>query len=206
MTDDGSVVVIKGGEGEKIQSGKFPMAGDGWCIITAKYEGTTVGIFIAYLATEGMISQDAQIGGLLPMMLEPGEATVVKTRGSLKNEDYVIYLEEADGPWTITIQRSPVPEPVSGDSTFSGPRGNHVTPYFHLDQGYATFVCNQKAENRSSMGIELINADTGEFVTLLTDNTSNQYESRTETVDVPATGNYIMKVYSSGDWDITYSQ
>jgi len=210
VTDTGSKITINGGNGEKVASDPFTLSKDGWYIITATYNGPTMSDFIANVVTQKDIDADSQtVEGLLPMMLDPGTATVIVTKGTYESADYKLYIQKAEGPWTVEIQKSPVPQP-SGLTSFSHKASvstTSVTPFFALKQGTVTFTVTQHIDtSKFEMPIEvdLINADTGELATYVVHNGDD--ETQTATYDVPADGNYIMEVSCGGDWEISFTE
>ena len=152
-----------------------------------------------------MISHKETIGGLLTNWIGPNTTEKIRSKGSTKSEDYMIYLEDAEGPWTIEILKSPKPAPVSSNTTFSGTT-NKVTPFFHLKKGSAKFTMHQKLKGRFSSRLEvvLINADIGVFVSYLCHNATDP--TQTANVDVPAAGTYILEVSGGDSWDISHEQ
>jgi hypothetical protein len=209
VTDTASKVTITGGSGEKLTSDSFKLSKDGWYIITIKYSAAGVTNFIADVVTQADIDNDETVAGLLPMMLESGTDTIIETKGSYQSDDYKVYLEKAEGPWSIEIQKSPAPQP-SGQTSFSHKASDSlssVTPYFALKQGTATFTITQHIDTskwQTPIEAKLVNADTGELATYLVHNTDD--ETQTATYDVPADGNYIMEVTCGGDWEIAYTE
>lgn len=208
VTQAGNKITIAGGNANKLVSDKFPMDKDAWYMITYEYKGPSMSNFITEIATPEAITADEAIGGLLPMLLEPGKGTIIKSKGTYKTTDYQLLAETCNGPWTVVIEKSPAPTP-SGQTSFSHKYSdsyNSVTPYFHLNQGSATFTVNQQLSGEYSVPAEvtLINADTGELVAYVTRNDNGA--TITDTEDIPAAGNYIMQVTCSGDWQISFTQ
>jgi hypothetical protein len=198
-------IVITGGRGKKITSDKFALSKDGWYILKISYTGAEISTCQLSLATQAMVTAKDTIGGLLTNWMGPSTTEKIKYRGSLKSDDYMIFVDEADGPWTVEILKSPKPEPVSGDLTFSGTT-DKVTPFFHLRAGSATFTMNQKLKGRFSSRLEvnLVNADTGAYVTNLCHN-STEPTPRAK-VDISEAGNYILEVIGGDTWEISYAQ
>ncbi len=208
VAQSGNTVTISGGKANKLVSDKFPMDKDAWYMITYDYKGPSMSNFIAEISTPDLIAKDEAIGGLLPMLLEPGKGTIIKGKGTYKSEDYQLLADTCGGPWTVTIVKSPAPSP-SGQASFShkvADSYNSVSPYFNLKKGTATFTVNQQLPSQyaASADVQLYNADTGEWAA---DVTHNDNEATiTRTVDVPADGNYILGVTCGGDWQISFTQ
>ena len=198
-------VTITGDKGKKIASDKFALSKDGWYIIKVSYTGADVSVCQLSLVTQKMITDKETIGGLLTNWIGPNTTEKIRSTGSAKSEDYMIYLEDAEGPWTIEILKSPKPAPVSSNTTFSGTT-NKVTPFFHLKKGSTKFTMHQKLKGRFSSRLEvvLINANTGVFVSYLCHNATDP--TQTANVDVPAAGTYILEVSGGDSWDISYKQ
>jgi hypothetical protein len=198
-------IVITGGRGHKIASDKFALSEDGWYILKVSYTGAEISTCQLSLATQAMISAKETIGGLLTNWIGPSTTEKIRFRGSVKSDDYMIFVDDAEGPWTVEILKSPKPEPVSGDLTFSRTT-NKVTPFFHLKAGSATFTMNQKLKGRFSSRLEvnLVNADTGAYVTNLCHNSTDP--TQTAKVDIKEAGNYILEVIGGDTWDISYAQ
>jgi hypothetical protein len=210
VVDTASKVTVTGGNGEKVTSDAFALSKDGWYIITTTYNGPTMSDFIANVITQKGIDEDAQtVEGLLPMMLNPDKATLIITKGTYDSGDYKVYVQKAQGPWTVEIQKSPVPQP-SGLTSFSHKASDSTTsvsPFFALKQGTVTFTVTQHIDtSKFEMPIEvkLVNADTGELATYVVHNGDD--ETQTATYDVPADGNYIMEVTCGGDWEISFTE
>jgi hypothetical protein len=198
-------VTITGDKGKKIASDKFALSKDGWYIIKISYTGANVSVCQLSLVTQKMITDKETIGGLLTNWIGPNTTEKIRSKGSAKSEDYMIYLEDAEGPWTIEILKSPKPAPVSSNTTFSGTT-NKVTPFFHLKKGSVKFTMQQKLKGRFSSRLEvvLINADTGVFVSYLCHNATEP--TQTAKADVAAAGTYILEVSGGDSWDISYKQ
>jgi hypothetical protein len=150
-----------------------------------------------------MITDKETIGGLLTNWMGPMTTEKIRFKGSANSEDYMIYVEDAGGPWTIEILKNPKPIPVSSKTTFNGTT-NKVTPFFHLNKGSAVFTMHQKLKGQfsSRLEINLINADRGVFVTNLCHNATEP--TQTAKADIPATGNYILEVSGGDNWDVSY--
>lgn len=198
-------ITITGGKSTKIASDKFALSKDGWYIIKISYTGAAYSICQLSLVTQSMITDKQTIAGLLTNWMGPNTTEKIQHKGSLKSEDYMIYVERADGPWTIEILKSPKPTPVSISTTFSGTT-NKVTPFFHLKKGPAKFTMHQKLKGQfsSRLEIDLINADTGVFVSYLCHNATEP--TQTATADIPAAGNYILEVTGGDSWDVSFTQ
>jgi hypothetical protein len=198
-------ITIAGDKGKKIASDKFALNKDEWYIIKVSFTGVDVSVCQLSLVTQKMITDKETIGGLLTNWIGPNTTEKIRSKGSTKSEDYMIYLEDAEGPWTIEILKSPKPAPVSSNTTFSGTT-NKVTPFFHLKKGSAKFTMHQKLKGRFSSRLEvvLINADIGVFVSYLCHNATDP--TQTANVDVPAAGTYILEVSGGDSWDISHEQ
>jgi hypothetical protein len=198
-------VTVTGGKGGKIASDKFSLSKDGWYIIKISYTGAPVSTCQLSLVTQAMITGKETIGGMLTNWMGPSTTEKILHQGSVKSDDYMIYVDEAEGPWTVEILKSPKPTPVSAETTFSGTT-NKVTPFFHLKAGAATFTMNQKPKGQFSarLAVDLVNADTGAHVSYLCHNSTQP--TQTAKADIPAEGNYVLEVIGGDTWDISYSQ
>jgi hypothetical protein len=198
-------ITITGGKGKKIASDKFTLSKDGWYIIKILYTGADISVCQLSLVTQTMITAKQTVGGLLTNWIGPNTVEIIQHKGAVKSEDYMIYVDDAGGPWTVEIFKSPKPTPVSSNTAFSGTT-NKVTPYFHLKKGSAKFMMHQKLKGRFSprLEVELINADTGTFVRYLCHNTIEP--TQTAAADIPADGNFILEVSGGDNWDVSYSQ
>jgi len=198
-------IVITGGQGKKITSDRFALSKDGWYILKISYTGAEISTCQLSLATQAMVTAKDTVGGLITNWMGPSTSEKIECQGWLKSDDYMIFVDEADGPWTVEILKSPKPEPVSGDLTFSGTTGK-VTPFFHLKAGSATFTMNQKLKGRFSARLEvnLVNADTGAYVTNLCHNSTNP--TLTAKVNISNAGTYILEVIGGDTWEISYAQ
>ena len=198
-------ITIVGGRGKRIASDKFALSKDGWYIIKISYTGAKISTCQLSLVTQAMITAKPTIGEMLTNWMEPNTTEKILHQGMVKSEDYLIYVDEAEGPWTVEILKSPKPTPVSGDTTFSGTT-DKVTPFFHLKTGSAKFTMNQKRKGRFSARLEvnLINADTGAHVSNLCHNAVEPTQNAT--VEIREAGNYILEVIGGDTWDISYAQ
>ncbi|MGD0591998.1 MAG: hypothetical protein ABSA44_14555 [Bacteroidota bacterium] len=198
-------ITITGGKGKKIASDKFALNKDGWYIIKTSYTGADVSVCQLSLVTQTMITNKQTIGGLLTNWIGPNTTEKIQHKGSVKSEDYMIYVEDAGGPWTAEILKSPKPTPISSNTTFTGTT-NKVTPFFHLKKGSAKFTMHQKLKGKfsSRLEIDLINADTGAFVSYLCHNAIEP--TQTAKADIPAAGTYILEVSGGDNWDVSYAQ
>lgn len=208
VAQSGNKITITGGNANKLVSDAFPMDKDAWYMITYDYRGPEWSNFIAMISTPEYIENDEAIGGLLPMLLEPGKGTIIKEKGVYKSTDYKLLADTCGGPWTVVIEKSPAPV-ASGQTSFSHKEAdsyNSVTPYFHLNKGTAAFTVNQQLSGKYSTpaDVNLYNADTGEYVANIAHNDNSP--TITWDVDVPADGNYIIGVSCGGDWQISFTQ
>jgi hypothetical protein len=203
VTQTADKITITGDKGEKIASEKFALSKDEWYIIKISYTGAAASICQLSLATQKMITDKETIGGLLTNWMGPNTTEKIRFKGSTKSEDYMIYIENAGGPWTIEILKNPKPTPVSSKTTFNG-TSSKVTPFFHLKKGAAAFTMHQKLKGQFSARLEvvLINADLGVFVNYLCHNATEP--TQTANVDIPAAGTYILEVSGGDSWDISY--
>ena len=198
-------VVITGGRGKRIASDKFALSKDGWYIIRTSYTGAEISTCQLSLVTQAMITAKQTIVEMLTNWMGPNTTEKILHQGLVKSEDHMIYVDEAEGPWTVEILKSPKPTPVSGDTTFSGTT-NKVTPFFHLKAGSAKFTMNQKRKGQFSPRLEvnLINADTGAHVSNLCHNAVEPTQNAK--VDIREAGNYILEVIGGDTWDVSYTQ
>jgi hypothetical protein len=198
-------ISILGGKGRRIASDKFSLSKDGWYILKVSYSGAEVSTCQLSLVTQAMIAAKETIGGMLTNWIGPNTTEKIRHQGSVESADYSIYVDEAEGPWTVEILKSPKPTPVSGDTTFRGTT-NKVTPFFHLKAGAAKFTMLQKLQGRfsSRLAVELINADTGAFVSSLCHNATEP--TQTATVDLSEAGNFILEVIGGDTWEVSYTQ
>jgi hypothetical protein len=209
VTQSGNTITITGKNANKVASESFPLDNNAWYMISYEYQtSATIGNFIVELATPADIAADEAVGGLLPMLMETGKGTIIESKGTYKSTDYQLFADSCDGPWKVTIVKSPTPAP-SGQTSFShkvDDSYNSVTPYFHLNKGTATFTVNQQLKNSYSTpaSVDLFNADTGAYVASITHN--NNEATITDTEDIEADGNYIIHVACGGDWQISFTQ
>ncbi len=198
-------IIVTGGKGRNIASGRFALSKDGWYVIKISYTGAEVSVCQLSLATQAMVAAKQTIGGLLTNWMGPNTTEMIRHRGSVMSDDYVVYVDDAEGPWTVEILKSPKPAPVSGDTTFSGTT-DKVTPFFHLNAGPARFTMNQKRKGQFSSRIEvnLVNADTGAYVGNLCHNATEPTQKAS--VDIREAGNYILEVIGGDTWDVSYTQ
>jgi hypothetical protein len=117
----------------------------------------------------------------------------------------MIYVDEADGPWSVEILKNPKPIPVSTNTVFSGTT-NKVSPFFHLKKGSAKFTMHQKPNGRfpSRLEVTLYNADNGTLVNYLCHNSTEATQTATE--DIKAAGNYVLGIIGGDSWDVSYTQ
>ena len=199
-------MTITGGVGKKMTSDKFSLSKDGWYIIKTTYTGADISDFLSAIVTPQMITDDETVGGQLTLWMGPNTATTFKEKGSYDTGDHMVYIEQADGPWSIVIEKSPTPSPVSSDTKFSG-SGDTITPFFHMTKGTANFVVNQKLPSGNfnvPLEATLYNADTGELVDYITHNDDDA--QITDSVDVPADGDYVITTAGSGSYDISFTE
>jgi hypothetical protein len=205
VTQTAEKITITGDKGKKINSDKFTLSKDGWYIIKIAYTGPDVSICQLSLATQKMVTDKETVGGLLTNWMEPMTTEKILSKGAAKSEDYMIYVDDAEGPWTIEILKSPKPKPLSDKTTFSGTT-NKVTPFFHLNKGSAAFTMHQKLKGQwsSRLEINLYDATTGKFVDNLCHNsTTPTLDSK---VDVPEAGPYVLEVIGGDSWDVSFKQ
>jgi hypothetical protein len=205
VTQTANKITITGDKGKKIASDKFAFSKDGWYIIKVSYTGVDVSICQLSLITQKMITDKETVGGLLTNWIGPNTTERIRSKGSAKSEDYMIYVEDAEGPWTVEILKSPKPTPLSSKTTFSGTT-NKVTPFFHLNKGSATFAMHQKLNGQFSSRLEvtLYDANTGKLVSYLCHNDTSP--TLKANADIPAAGTYILEVSGGGSWDVSYKQ
>ena len=197
-------VTITGGKGKKINSDKFALSKDGWYIIKISYTGPTVSTCLLSLATQTMITKKDTIGGLLTNWMGPSTTEKVQYKGTVESADYMIYVDDAEGPWTVEILKSPKPSALSSDKTFSGTT-DKVTPFFPLKKGLAKFTMHQKRKGAfTRLEVDLINGDTGALVTYLCHNAVEP--TLTATIDIQAPGNYVLQISGGDSWDVSFAQ
>jgi hypothetical protein len=205
VTQTAEKITITGDKGEKIASDKFALSKDGWYIIKVSYKGADASICQLSIVTQQMITDKETVGGLLTNWMGPKTTEKIRSKGSAKSEDYLIYVEAANGPWTIEILKNPKPKPLSDKTTFSGTT-NKVTPFFNLKKGSAAFTMIQKLEAQwsSRLEINLYDANTGMYVNNLCHNSTTPKQE--STVGIPETGPYILEVIGGDSWDVSYKQ
>ena len=195
-------ITITGGKGKKITSDKFALSKDGWYIIKISYTGPAVSVCQLSLVTQTM---KQTIGVMSTNWIGPSTTEMIQHKGTVESDDYMIYVDEAGGPWTVEILKSPKPNPLSSDTTFSGTT-DKVTPFFQLKKGSAKFTMHQKRKGTFSarLEVDLINADTGALVSYLCHNASDP--TQTATADIQAPGNYVLQVSGGDSWDVSFAQ
>jgi hypothetical protein len=198
-------ITITGDKGKKIASDKFKLSKDGWYIIKIAYTGADISICQLSLVTQKMIIDKETVGGLLTNWMSPNITEKIRSKGSAKSEDYMIYVEDAEGPWTIEILKNPKPTPLSDKTTFTGTT-NKVTPFFHLKKGSTAFTMHQKLKGQfsSRLEINLYDAKTGKYVSNLCHNATSP--TLKSTVDIQEAGPYILEVVGGDSWDVSYKQ
>ncbi len=198
-------ITIKGDKGKNIASDKFALSKDDWYIIKISYTGAAYSICQLALVTQKMITDKQTIGGSLTNWMGPNTTEKIQHKGTLKSEDYMIYIENSDGPWTIEILKSPKPTPISNNTTFSGTT-DRVSPFFHLKKGSAKFTMHQQLKGKFSSRLQVVlyNADTGDLVNYLCHNSTSP--TQTASADIPAAGNYILEITGGDSWDVSYTQ
>ena len=203
VTQTAEKITITGDKCKKIASDKFALSKDGWYIIKIAYKGADVSICQLSLATQKMITDKETIGGLLTNWMGPMTTEKVLSKGSAKSEDYMIHIDDAEGPWTIEILKNPKSTPLSDRTTFSGTT-NKVTPFFHLNKGSVAFTMHQKLKGQwsSRLEINLYDANTGKYVSNLCHNTTSP--TLNSKVDIPQAGTYILEVIGGDSWDVSF--
>jgi len=198
-------ITVTGGKGKKIASDKFALSSDGWYIIKIAYTGPDVSVCQLSLVTQQMVTSKETIGGMLTNWFGPSTTEKIQDKGLAKSEDYMIYVDEADGPWSVEILKNPKPVPVSTNTVFSGTT-NKVSPFFHLKKGSAKFTMHQKSNGRfpSRLEVTLYNADNGTLVNYLCHNSTEATQTATE--DIKAAGNYVLGIIGGDSWDVSYTQ
>ncbi len=205
VTQTAEKITITGDKGKKIASDKFALSKDGWYIIKIAYTGADVSICQLSLATQKMVTDKETVGGMLTNWMGPMTTEKILSKGAAKSEDYMIYVDDAEGPWTIEILKNPKPKPLSDKTTFSGTT-NKVTPFFHLKKGSAAFTMHQKLKGQwsSRLEINIYDANTGKYVGNLCHNsTTPMLNSK---VDIPEAGPYVLEVIGGDSWDVSYKQ
>jgi hypothetical protein len=152
-----------------------------------------------------MITKKQTIGGLLTNWMGPSTTEKVQYKGVLASDDYMIYVDDAGGPWTVEILKSPKASSLSSDTTFNG-TSDKVTPFFPLKKGAAKFIMHQKRKGTFSarLEVDLFNADTGALVSYLCHNAVEPM--LTATADIQAPGNYLLQVSGGDSWDVSFAQ
>jgi hypothetical protein len=203
VTQTAEKISISGDNGKKIASDKFALSKDGWYIIKIVYKGTDPSICQLSLATQKMITDKETVGGMLTNWMGPNTTEKILSKGSAKSEDYMIYVDDAEGPWAIEILKNPKPKPLSDKTMFSGTT-NKVTPFFHLNKGSVAFTMHQKLKGQwsSRLEINLYDANTGKYVSNLCHNTTSPMLN--SKVDIPEAGPYILEVIGGDSWDVSY--
>ena len=203
VTQTAEKITITGDKCKKIASDKFTLSKDSWYIIKIAYTGADVSICQLSLATQKMIADKETIGGMLTNWMCPMTTEKVLSKGSAKSEDYMIYVDDAEGPWTIEILKNPKPTPLSDKTTFSGTT-NKVTPFFNLKKGSVAFTMHQKLKGQwsSRLEINLYDANTGKYVSNLCHNTTSS--TLNSKVDIPQAGTYILEVIGGDNWDVSF--
>jgi len=198
-------ITITGGKGEKIASDKFLFNKDAWYIIKISYTGANYSICQLSLVTQNMIDEKTTVGGMLTNWMGPNTTEKIRDKGSVKSENYMIYVENANGPWTVEILKSPKPSPVSDKTSFSGTK-NSVTPFFNLKKGPAKCTMHQRLKGQFSSRLEvnLYNATTGAYVKNLCHNDTSPEQKMT--VDIPESGPYVMEITGGDAWEVSAKQ
>ena len=205
VTQTAEKITITGDKGKKIASDKFALSKDGWYIIKVAYTGADVSICQLSLATQKMVTDKETVGGMLTNWMGPNTTEKILSKGAAKSEDYMIYIDDAEGPWTIEILKNPKPKPLSDKIAFSGTT-NKVTPFFHLKKGSTAFTMHQKLKGQwsSRLEINIYDANTGKYVGNLCHNsTTPMLNSK---VDIPEAGPYVLEVIGGDSWDVSYKQ
>ncbi|MGD0589904.1 MAG: hypothetical protein ABSA44_03780 [Bacteroidota bacterium] len=205
VTQTADKITISGYKGKKITSDKFALSSDGWYIIKVSYIGADASICQLSLVTQKMITDQETIAGSLTNWMGPNTTEKIRSKGSVNSEDYMIYVENAGGPWTIEILNNPKPASISSETTFSDTT-DKVTPFFNLNKGSATFTMHQKLKGQFSMRLEvaLYDANTGKIVSDLCHNDASP--TLEATADIPEDGTYILEVSGGDSWDVSYKQ
>ena len=205
VTQTAEKITITGDKVKNIASDKFTLSKDGWYIIKIAYKGPDASICQLSLATQKMVTDKETVGGMLTNWMGPNTTEKILSKGAAKSEDYMIYIDDAGGPWTIEILKSPKPKPLSDKTTFSGTT-NKVTPFFNLKKGSAAFTMHQKLKGQwsSRLEINLYDANTGKFVDNLCHNSTTP--ALNSNVDVPEAGPYVLEVIGGDDWDVSFKQ
>jgi hypothetical protein len=205
ITQIAEKITITGDKGKKIASDKFALSKDGWYIIKIAYTGPDVSICQLSLATQKMVTDKETVGGMLTNWMGPMTTEKILSKSAAKSEDYMIYADDAEGPWTIEILKNPKPKPLSDKTTFSGTT-NKVTPFFHLNKGSAAFTMHQKLKGQwsSRLEINMYDANTGKYVGNLCHNSTTP--ALNSKIDIPESGPYVLEVIGGDSWDVSYKQ
>jgi len=205
VTQTADKITIAGYKGKKIVSDKFTLSNDEWYIIKVSYTGADASICQLSLVTQKMITDQETVAGSLTNWMGPNTTEKIRSKGSANSEDYMIYVENVGGPWTIEILKNPKPITLSSNTTFSDTT-NKVTPFFSLNKGTAAFTMHQKLKGQFSTHLEvaLYDANTGKFVSTLCHNDDSP--TLEATVDIPEVGTYILEVSGGDKWDVSYKQ
>ncbi|MGA3286711.1 MAG: hypothetical protein ABSD46_04730 [Bacteroidota bacterium] len=210
VTQTADKITIMGYKGKKITSDKFALSNDGWYIIKVSYTGVDASICQLSLVTQKMITDQETVAGSLTNWMGPNMTEKIRSKGSANSEDYMIYVENSGGPWTIEILKNPKPAPLSSNTTFSNTTfsdtTDKVTPFFNLNKGSATFTMHQKLKGQFSMRLEvaLYDANTGKIVSDLCHNDASP--TLEATTDIPEAGTYILEVSGGDSWNVSYKQ
>ncbi len=198
-------ITISGNKCKKATSDKFALSKDAWYIIKIAYTGKDVSICQLSLVNQKMIDEKMTVGGMLTNWMGPNTTEIVRSKGSAKSEDYMIYVDDVGGPWTIEILKSPKPVTVSKETTFKGTK-NTVTSFFHMNKGPASFTINQKLKSQwgSRINVSLYNADTGEFVANLCHNDDSP--TQTANKEIPSAGAYVFEIVGGDSWQVSFKQ
>lgn len=86
-----------------------------------------------------MITEKTAVDGMLTNWIGLNTTETVRFKGSAKSEDYMIYVDEVGGRWTVEILKSLKPIPVSSESSFSDTK-NKVTAFFYLKRGRSNLL------------------------------------------------------------------
>jgi hypothetical protein len=205
VTQTADKITIAGYKGNKIASDKFALSNDGWYIIKVSYTGADASICQLSLVTQKMITDQETVVGSLTNWMGPNTTEKIRSKGSANSEDYMIYVENVGGPWTIEILKNPKPTLLSSKTIFSDTT-DKVTPFFNLNKGSATFTMHQKLKGQFSMRLEvaLYDANTGKIVSDLCHNDASP--TLEATADIPEAGSYILEVSGGDSWDVSYKQ
>jgi hypothetical protein len=205
VTQTADKITIMGYKGKKIVSDKFTLSNDEWYIIKVSYTGADASICKLSLVTQNMIDGQGTAAGSLSNWIGPNTTEKIWPKGSASSDNYMIYVENARGPWTIEILKNPKPTVLSSETIFSDTT-NKVMSFFNLNKGTAAFTMHQKLKGQSSPDLEvaLYNVNTGKFVSTLCHNdASPKLEA---TVEIPEAGIYILQVSGGDSWDVSYKQ